>query len=42
MPPHPLTIVEMQRYYQNRPRFKDVYSRNNIPKIKGLKICNKS
>ena len=30
MPPHPLTNFEIQKYYQNEPRFNDVYSRNNI------------
>ena len=33
MPPHPLTNFEMQRYYQNAPKFNGVYSRNNLPKI---------
>ena len=32
MPPHPLTNLKMQRYYQNEPRFKDVYSRDNLRK----------
>ena len=31
MLPHPLTNFEIQKYYQNEPRF-DVYSRNNLPK----------
>ena len=35
MPPHPLTNFEIQKYYQNEPRFNGVYSRNNLPdKIK--------
>ena len=34
MPPHPLTNFEIQKYYQNEPNFNDVYSRNNLPKIK--------
>ena len=33
MPPHPLTIIEIQRYYQNEPRFNGAISRNNLPKI---------
>ena len=33
MPPHPLTNFEIQKY-QNEPKFKVVYSRNNIPKVK--------
>ena len=34
MPSHPLTNFEIQKYYQNEPNFNDVYSRNNLPKIK--------
>ena len=34
MLPHPLTNFEMQKYYQNKPEFNGVYSRNNLPKIK--------
>ena len=30
--PHPLTNFEIQKCYQNEPRFKGVYSRNNLPK----------
>ena len=32
IPPHPLTNFEMQKYYQNEPKFNGVYSRNNLPK----------
>ena len=32
MPPHPLTNFEIQKYYQNEPRFNGVFSRNNLPK----------
>ena len=32
MSPHPLTNFEIQRYYQNEPRFNEVFSRNNLPK----------
>ena len=42
MPPHPLTNLEIQKYYQNEPRFNEVYSRDNLPKIKGWGKCNKS
>ena len=36
MPPHPLTNFELEKYYENEPRFNGVYSRNNLPKkIKG-------
>ena len=31
---HPLTNFEIQKLYQNKPRFNGVYSRNNLPKIK--------
>ena len=34
MLPHPLTNFEIQRYYQNEPRFNGVYSRDNVNKIK--------
>ena len=34
MPPHPLTNFEIQKYYQNEPRFNGVYSRDNLTKIK--------
>ena len=29
-----LTTFEIQKYFRSEPRFKDVYSRNIIPKIK--------
>ena len=32
MLPHPLPNFEIQKYYQNKPRFNGVYSRNNLPK----------
>ena len=32
--PHPLTNFEIQKYYQNEPKFNGVYSRNNLPKVK--------
>ena len=34
MPPRPLTNFEIQKYYQNEPRFNGVYSRDNLSKIK--------
>ena len=34
MLPHPSNNFEMQKYYQNEPRFNGVYSRNNLSKIK--------
>ena len=34
MLPNPLTNFEIQKYYQNEPRFNGVYSRYNLPKIK--------
>ena len=30
---HPLTKFEIQKYYQNEPKFNGVYSRNNLTKI---------
>ena len=36
MPPHPLTNFEIQKYYQNEPKFNGVFSRDNFPnKMKG-------
>ena len=29
--PHPLTNLEIQKYYENEPRFNGVYSRDNLP-----------
>ena len=29
---HPLTNFEIQLYYQNQPRFKGIFSRDNLPK----------
>ena len=41
MPPHPLTNSEIQKYYQNKPKFNGVYSINNFSKIKdGVYIIN--
>ena len=42
MPPHPLTNFEIQKYYQNEPKFNGVFSRDNLPnKIKdGAYIIN--
>ena len=34
MPPYPLTNFETQKYYQNKSKFNDVYSRNDLSKIK--------
>ena len=34
MPPHPLTNFEIQKYYQNEPRFNSVCSRDNLSIIK--------
>ena len=39
---HPVTNFNIQKYYQNEPRFNSVCSRDNIPKIKDGGICNKS
>ena len=38
---HPLTNFEIQKCYQNESRFNDVYSRDNLPKIKdGAYVIN--
>ena len=34
MPLHPLTDFEIQKYYENEPRFNGFYSRNNLLKKK--------
>ena len=42
MPPHPLTKFEIEKYYQNEPRYNAVYSRNNLPgKNIEWGLCNK-
>ena len=41
IPAHPLTNLEIETYYQNKPRFNDVYSRDNLPRIKdGAYVIN--
>ena len=41
MPLHPLRNFEIQKYYQNKPKFNGVYARNNLPKIKdGAYVIN--
>ena len=41
MPPHLLTNFEIQKYYENEPRFNGVYSIDSLPKIKdGTYIIN--
>ena len=34
MPTHPLVNFEIQKYFQNKPKFTGVYSRNTLPKMK--------
>ena len=41
MPPPPLRNFEIQKYYQNEPKFNSVYSKNNLPKIRdGAYVIN--
>ena len=41
MQPHPLTNFEIQKCYQNEPKFNGVYPRDNLPKIKdGAYVIN--
>ena len=41
MPPYPLNNFEIQKYYENEPKFNGVCSRNNLSKIKdGAYIIN--
>ena len=38
---HPLANFEIQKYYQNKPRFNGVYSRDNLTEIKdGAYVIN--
>ena len=36
MPSHPLTNFEIQKYYQNEPRFNKVFSRDNLMNMQML------
>ena len=38
MPHHPLRNFEIENNYQNEPKFNGIYSRNNLPKIKGVSL----
>ena len=38
MSPRPFTNFEMQKCYQNEPRFDGVYSRDNLPKRNSVEI----
>ena len=41
MPHNPLIDFEIQKYYQNEPKYNSMYSRNNLPKIKdGAYVIN--
>ena len=40
--PYFLTNFEIQKYYQNEPKFNGAYSRNNLSNIKDGSIFNKS
>ena len=40
MPLRPLTNFEIQRYYENEPRFNAVYFRNNLLKKDGAYVIN--
>ena len=38
---HLLTKFEIQKYYQNEPRFNGIYYKNSLPKIKdGTNVIN--
>ena len=34
IPPHPLTSFEIEKYYENEPRFNGIYSIDDLSKIK--------
>ena len=38
MTPHPLSHFELQKYYQNKPRFNGVYSRDNLSERNSVEI----
>ena len=38
MLPYPLTNFEIQKYYQNEPRFNGAYSRDNLPEHSSIEI----
>ena len=42
MPPYRLKNFEIQKHYQNEPRFNGVYSRDNLPKTiqDGARVVN--
>ena len=41
MSPDPMTNFEIQRYYQNEPKFNSIFSTNNLPKTKdGTNVIN--
>ena len=41
MPSHPLTNLEIQKYYRNDSRFNGIYSRDNLSTIKdGAYVTN--
>ena len=41
MLPHPFINFEIQKFYQNGPKFNGVYSRNNLPNMKiGTYVIN--
>ena len=35
MLPHPLTNFEIQKYFQNEPKFNGIYSNKHLTKIRG-------
>ena len=42
MSPHPLANFEIQKNYQNEPKFYSVYSRKNLTKVKdGVYVINR-
>ena len=41
MPPHPLNNFEIQKYYQNEPRFNGIYSTDKLSKTNdGVYVIN--
>ena len=42
MPPHPLNNFEIQKYYQNEPRFNGIYSRDNLSERSSTEIKDRA
>ena len=39
---HPLSNIEITKYFNYKPSFNCVFSRNNLPRMKNKSVCDKS